>query len=122
MNRRRVLGSVGSAVGVSATAGCMGLFSCGPGEQSAEAIAAEPAGFDGVVVQGEVSDLNEDGFGIVLDDTTGELRITPTGGYAYDKDVVDEGDCLEVTGRVDVEATRESSYDAVVDERETEFS
>lgn len=122
MNRRTLLGAAGGAVGATATAGCMGLFSCGPGEQSAEDIAADPDAYDEVTVEGEVSDLNEDGFGITIEDTTGDLRIFPTGGYAYDKDVVDEGDCLEIVGSVDVEATKDSEYDAVIAEEETERS
>lgn len=120
--RRGLLGGVGGALGVTATTGCMGLFSCGPGEVSAEEIAADPDAFGEVTVEGEVSDLNEDGFGITIDDTTGELRIFPTGGYAYDKEVVDDGDCLEIAGEVESEATKESEYDAVIAEEETERS
>ncbi|NHN43598.1 hypothetical protein G9C85_18420 [Halorubellus sp. JP-L1] len=122
MCRRKLIGGVGGAVGASATAGCMGLLSCGAGEHEAANIAEEPAAYDEVAVEGTVSDLNEDGFGIVVDDTTGSLRIFPGGGYAYDKEVLDEGDCVEIEGTVDVESTRDSEYDAVIDEDTTTLS
>jgi len=67
------VGGVGGVAGASATAGCTGLFACGPAENEAARIA-------------------------------------------------EEGDCLEVEGTVDVAETRESEYDAVVDESSSELS
>jgi hypothetical protein len=74
------------------------LLSCGSGEHTAADIADDLDSYEAVTVEGEVTDLNEGGFGITIDDTTGTLRIYPTGGYAYDKDVLASGDCIEVRG------------------------
>jgi hypothetical protein len=102
MNRRRLLEQLGAAGAVGTLAGCSAILSCGPGDPPIEDIVANPDEHVGSTVEtaGNVESVSENGISLVVDDGTGTAELLAPTGYAYDTDIVSEGDCHTEDGSV----------------------